>query len=240
MTEYGLWVIVLATFAFAFDLLLDVIGCSTSTARCAQYAWPLLIFLSPLSFLWIPFVESAYGYSANWPWCTIRDVDDECNILEFGRAAYFALNAPLFVLACTVFVVYVVGVVIIIRRRRRWTFDHDAEYARQRKRMEKDIMIFALPISAWVIGILFLVIVIAFNQVGNDRVLEVWLPSAIYAAGGPVSFSLTVDRETWNKKLICLLCKRRDYVSDYVVERVSEGDNSSLLNSISDKRSYIL
>lgn len=239
MTEYGLWVIVMSVFALACSLLMDILGRSNST-RCLQCVWPLMIFVLPLSFLWIPFLKAAYEQvPSKLPWCTIRTVNEDCSDFKFGQAFYYALNAPLFVLSFAVLVIYFCAVFIIFRRRRQRIIHYDAYLVEQRKQLEKETATFTLLILVFFVGIIFSAVAVIFTG-GGYNVFAVWVPFAAYSPAGIVSLLLTVDKQALNgKSLFCLFKFRpKRNITEYAI---SVESNSSIFSSeemLDDKIAY--
>ena len=77
MDEYGSWTGLLSGFAIGCTLFSDVLGRENSS-KCIDRFWILLIFVFPLSFNWIPFIHLTYGQSADWAWCTMRLILEDC------------------------------------------------------------------------------------------------------------------------------------------------------------------
>ena len=237
MNEYGIWVIVMAVLAMACTLLMDVFG-RPNGARCLQCVWPLLIFVLPLSFLWIPFVKLAYEQVPSIsPWCTIRTVNEDCSSFGFGKIVFYTLNAPLIVISSAVVAFFLWGVFIICRRRRSTVFcePHVIEH---RMKLEKEALAFSFMVLLFFIAIILSWVPFLFNT--NPNVFAVWIPFVVYNPAAIVSLVLTVDKDVLNKKSILNLFRPKSPVKEFNIA-VVEGDNCSLVltqEESTDKCSY--
>ena len=83
-----------------------------------EWAYLVLIFVVPLIFNWIPFIDMLYGRSGVWCW--IRSFDyASCKVLVFGMWLQFSLlYIPRYILLVVLFTLYIIIIVKICRRRR--------------------------------------------------------------------------------------------------------------------------
>ena len=134
---YANLVIVLSTVALAYNISADFVSHRSGELR-HRAIWLLIIFVFPLTVLWIPFLYSAYGRSPNIPWCAIRTMDDNCTTFPFGQAVSITNSVVIAILGSVVVILYVAVVVALVRRQRQWTIDpDDAEINRQLRNVKR-------------------------------------------------------------------------------------------------------
>ena len=115
--QYASWTSILASYSIAYHLCMEVLG-RTNGGRRSVLFWLLAIFAFPLTFCWIPFIHLAYGQSADWAWCSVRRVLEDCTIYTFALVLnYVSWFVPSAVLAVTMVILYLISIIIVIRRR---------------------------------------------------------------------------------------------------------------------------
>ena len=200
---YTLWIVLLSTVSLAYSLFADF-GVSNSAYGDKQRRrcfWLSLIFAFPLSFLWVPFINLAYGRSPDFPWCTIRVLDEKCEAFRFGKVISVVLVVAVVSLSCLLVLLYVATALILIRRQRRWKVDPDSvQINRYQKRCW---FLFLLPLSAFMAA-LVLGVARAVIQTKNTFVLDII--NSAYNPTAIVAFTLTVvDKELCRRPLLGLL-----------------------------------
>ena len=79
-------------------------------AWCLEISYILIPILVPLSFLWIPFANDAYGLAGTWCW--IRSKDNVAGLIEL----YALFVCPVIVL-CVLNMIIIVAIVVILCKR---------------------------------------------------------------------------------------------------------------------------
>ena len=169
----------------------------------------LLIFVLPLTFNLLPFVQRSYGRAG--PWCWIRSREEEvglgvCRAHRFGQILQLALfYVPVHAIVLVLGVAYVVVVVKYWRHRRRWRggrFDPEAE--RLREVMNREILpLIFLPL---IFLLLFLpqFVTRVYDFVNPDRPQPaLWFVSALLfpLEGGGVALVIALDPNTRRRLL---------------------------------------
>ena len=192
---YSTWIIVLSMVALACNLFSDFINNRRGEQRHIRL-WSLIVFAFPLTVLWIPFLYLAYGRSPNIPWCAIRTMDDNCTSFAFGQAVSIALSAAISILGSVVIILYVAGVVVLMRRQGQWAAidPDDAETYRQLKR---EALVLVLPVTIFTIAYVVRII----NEIVEYQ-YALWILVAICNPTALVVLLLTVDRELCRKTCI--------------------------------------
>eukprot|EP00731_Ephydatia_muelleri_P025252 Em0017g335a len=203
MDEYASWTGVLSGFAIGCTLFKEVLG-RNSNSKCANRFWLLLIFVFPLSFNWIPFIHLTYGQSADWAWCTMRIILEDCSTftlaLVFNNMIWFV---PALLVALAVIVLYIITVVIVIRRRREWDLTHDHLIRKQKKKLTKEVG-----------SVLFLVLGFVFVN-SLSLILRIV----------QVSFVLmTVDNDTCSTALHSF--RSKNVIGEYALQPALEGSGT--------------
>ena len=225
--EYSTWVSGMATLSLSFSISISLMGRTRSSsagsnmsARFSTCTWPLLIFVFPLSFLWIPFVKQGYGQSRDWPWCTIRTVDANCIVDRFGNAIHISFSVLDLLVSSAVFVLFPYQVLVIRRRLREWSVDI------QHKRVLKwEGVVIGLIVLTFFVRFVIIAVNLGIYETGR-YVRPMWI---IYAAHptfvlAPVPILLTVDREmcSWRGLRGAPLLGKKDGVTKYTFVSLHE------------------
>ena len=222
MDQYASWTNILSSLAIGCTLFTEVLG-RNNDSKCVHRFWLLLIFVFPLSFNWIPFIHLTYGQSADWVWCTMRIILEDCS--TFTLALVFN-NMMWFVPA--IIVLYVITVVIVIRRRREWDLTHDPLIINKKKQMMKEVA----SVSLLVLGFVFvnsLSLILRIIQLVGGKAFPLWIIYAIFTPlmPGLVSFVMTVDSDTCNTALRAF--RSKNAIAEYTIQTTLEdsGRNDS-------------
>ena len=85
-------------------------------AWCLEISYILIPILVPMSFLWIPFIDDAYGMAGTFCW--IRSKDDLCmNKNLAGLIEWYALWYIPLILSCIINMITIVAIVVILCKR---------------------------------------------------------------------------------------------------------------------------
>ena len=215
---YSLWIVILATVGLSYNLSNDLVrNRLNSSQRHHRCFWFFVIFVFPLSFLWVPFLYSAYGRSPNSPWCGIRTLDDNCIPFVFGQVVYSVLTTIIFLLGIFVVILYLVAIIFFVRRQRQWVFDSDGKIINSQ--LKREVLALILPILAYTTAFIVSAInIIIISKSGY--VFAVWIIEAFYTPTSIIAFLLTVEREICSKPVICLNYKHKANV--YHIEAADE------------------
>ena len=225
MDEYASWTGVLSGFAIGCTLFKEVLG-RNSNSKCANRFWLLLIFVFPLSFNWIPFIHLTYGQSADWAWCTMRIILEDCSTftlaLVFNNMIWFV---PALLVALAVIVLYIITVVIVIRRRREWDLTHDHLIRKQKKKLTKEVG----SVLFLVLGFVFvnsLSLILRIVQLVGGQAFPLWIIYAICTPliPGLVSFIMTVDNDTCSTALHSF--RSKNVIGEYALQPALEGSGT--------------
>ena len=84
-------------------------------AWCLEISYILIPILVPLSFLWIPFANDAYGLADTWCW--IRSKDYFCKKNVPGLIEWYALFVCPVIVLCVLNLIIIVAIVVILCKR---------------------------------------------------------------------------------------------------------------------------
>ena len=91
MDQVTLWYLTIDFSVIIFTLLMTAVF-HKNVSRL-EGLFVVLIFIFPLTFNWIPFINNSYGRSG--PWCWIRNLNfDDCTEFKFGKFSnvYFGMD----------------------------------------------------------------------------------------------------------------------------------------------------
>lgn len=230
LNAYSSWTVLLSVFAVTCNVFMEIIG-HASKSSCIRAFWPVLIFLFPLSFLWIPLLRMEYGQPSKWPWCSFPVHSDS----EFGKAIVLTLTiVPYFLFTLVEIVLYLAGVIIVIRRRKLREATNDPAAISDRKRSEKEaicmIMYFALVFLGYFLGFITGVV----SQFETNHSVNQWYHFALwiaYASFNPLSAGLTsiiitAEKETCNVRSFLSLFAKKKIVALYPMSHsIEESEN---------------
>ena len=217
MDQYASWTGVLSAFAIQCSLFTEVLG-RNNNSQCANRFWLLFIFAFPLSFNWIPFIHMTYGQSADWAWCTTRIILEDCSTFTLALVFnYIVWFIPAILVSVAVIAVYIITVVIVIRRRREWDLTHDPLVSKKKKTMVKEVASVSFLILVFVLVNSLALILRIIQQIGG-KAFPLWVINAICTPLMPgfVSFILTVDSDTCNTVLRSF--RSKNAITEYAIQ----------------------
>lgn len=231
LNRYANCAVTISSFSIACSIFLDglyadrssgyqVAGRRPNSCRLSDWVWLVLIFASPLLFVFIPFLQSAYGQSPGWPWCTVRTVKDDCSVFIFGYVVNLTIFGLILVLLIAVVAMYVVIMLVTARRRRRNEIHFDHVIVAQKKLLDRELQVLAFP--ALYIAVKFLVILLnlVINRPGQFSFVMWIIYAVVTSASGVIALALTLGGSTCDRQCcrFLLLCTSSDYISEYSVE----------------------
>ena len=224
------WWQLLAVAAITLSVFMKVV-CSRRPEKL-EVLFPVLIFILPLTFNWIPFLHYMYGQAGAWCW--IMDIHTDCSRSVFGLYLRFVLwYVPLYVILVILLITYFIILFKIRSLKQKWhgRFDPDAE--EQREMMAKEVRpLLWYPVFYLVLNLFPLANRIQ-GAVSTHPVLVLWLMQAVSSPlqGGFVSVAYALDSETI-RRLNCMrvmsTCRRSPQVREYHHE-IHPGVTDSLL-----------
>ena len=235
------WFLLVDYSVITFTLLMTVVF-RKNMARL-EGLFIVLIFVLPLTFNWIPFINNAYGREG--PWCSIRNLNfDDCTDFKFGIILRNILqNVPQYVFLALLSLTLIIIILYLIYQRYCKTGKDVHEL---KKRLNKEVW----PLFFFPFGVVLLNVVPVINRLyisasenGNPS-YALWILSAILSPlqGGYIALVYTLDRGTLRrlsyKSLAAMLCGKREdeVVQEYPMES-SERSESVLINR-DDKADY--
>lgn len=201
ITQVVVWWPILATCIIVFDIFMKVLFFKKTEGL--EKLFIVLIFVSPLLFSWVPFIDRAYGPTGYFCWIKDRNFED-CSKYEFGFIVRFVLFfVPIYVLTGLLFVLLTASF-IAIRKKRNTFFGSNKEEKTLQKMMEKEIkpllgypFIFLIPNVFSLILSLYTV----FHGSGGDEVVAIGLITSILyrLEGVAITLVFILDSETRKK-----------------------------------------
>ena len=225
------WWQLLAVFCITFSVFLKVMF----NARPERIELLLLvgIFIFPLTFNWIPFINSTYGQAGAWCW--IRNENSDCTLFEFGQYLRFTLwYAPLYIILIVLLVGYFIILCKLRSLKRKWHGRYDPEAEEEKERMQKEVRpLLWYPVFYIVLTIFPLVNRIQGAISPNNPNLVLWVLQAIsdplQSAFVSVAYALdseTIRRLDWRQAL--MVCRRSPQVREYRYQTNSRLSDSLL------------
>ena len=160
----------------------------------------VLIFVFPLSFNWIPFINESYGNDKVWCW--IRSRKEDCSKFHFGALLQQILwYFPLYVILVILTVMYVHVFVKLNRDRHRWKVQYDPTAQRQKKHMQREIRPLLWFPLIYLLSNLFPLINRIQNTISSDPVITLWIITAVTfpLQGVFIALAFILDPDTFKR-----------------------------------------
>ena len=220
--QMSAWSLHIAFCCVTFNLLLTAVF-KRDTERL-ELLYVGLIFLLPITFCWIPFIQDSYGDAGAWCW--IRGLNNDCDIFLFGTyLRFFLWYIPTTILLIAVVVVYIFIIVWVTWQRRRWVGKYDPETERQKENLQKEVW----PLLFYPLGFLVLNVFSLINRIQDaiqpDRpVYALWILHGLFfpMQGGYIALNYLLSKDT-RKSLSCMkikatLCHKEATITEYPVD----------------------
>ena len=134
---YSSWAEVLALCCLTFNVFVNAVM-DRWPSTSLQYVYLAVMFLGPLLWCWVPFLNQTYASSLGW--CDLRTVDEQCNRFVFGDILRFALwYVPVYILLFVCFLAIVVAAIMIHRRSRMWYGIYNPDYQQTGWRLKNEV-----------------------------------------------------------------------------------------------------
>ena len=217
LSVYSSWTVLMSVFAVTCNVFMEIIE-RPNSSRCAQCLWLVSIFVLPLLFTWIPFIKMQYGQPPATPWCYFPVSPSS----DFGRGVRYGLTfVPYALFIAVQIVMYVSGVVVVLRRRKLFEGTYNPAADGIKKEREKEVILMVLYF-----GLVFFGYVLAFiagvvsqydANVNKFAILALWI---MYGSFNPMSVGLTAilitaDRKTCNLKSFLSLFGHKRCIAQY-------------------------
>ena len=229
--QTSLWSLFLAFAAVTFTLLMAVVF-HKSTVRLEGLYLTLIVGL-PLTFNWLPFLQSTYGRAGAWCWIRNLNYDDNCSEHKFGTILQFAIwYIPAYILIGVLLVTYIA---IIISAMRQKCSQSNKDNAETKKLHEEVWPLLFHPIGLFILNIFPLTNRIYGTLISDDPIYALWILHAIFSPlqGGYIALVYILDRATLRQltcnKFRAFFKNSSDVVRDYPA--VSGGPSDSVDSS---------
>jgi hypothetical protein len=219
-----LWSLTVAVLCLTFNMLIVVVF--NKDTRPLEMAYICLIYIVPLTFNWIPFLQESYGESGAWCWIRTKNHGD-CSDHKLGvYLKYILWYAPHYLMLVIMLVAYAVVVINVIRKRNNWRGLYTSEPA---QRVQQQLMMeLVMPVLFYPLGFFILNLASLINRVydsfhGPNYVL--WMIHATFSPlqGGYIALVYVLDWETMRRlnlrELWAYLFHRRTPVNEYPTTR---------------------
>lgn len=240
LNQLSLWYIAVDFAVITFVLLL--MGVFNKNVARLEGLYVVLIFIFPLAFNWIPFIDNSYGrFEAV---CWIRDINyDNCTRHNFGSILQTALwTVPSFVILVVMIPIYVIVAVYLTKQKycNRWQKIESMITAAnlETNALKKHLIEELWPLVLLTFGAVALnafptanMIYSAINP--DDPLLALWMLQAIFSPlqGGYIAMVYLLDQDTikrFKHGNIKAAIKRRNAIREYpiVMGQVSDSATS--------------
>ena len=194
-----LWSLTIAFCCMTFNML--IVTLFNRSTKGLEMGYIFFIFLFPLMFNWIPFLQHSYGESGAWCWIRTVNDDDDCSTHKLGMVLSLTLwYVPHYVVLAILFVSYIVTVLNVLRKRHHWKGVYSTELRTDQQKTKELIM----PILFYPLGFLFLNLFPLINRLydifekGDDPNYYLWLLHAVFSPlqGGYIAMVYVLDKDT--------------------------------------------
>ncbi len=210
------WYLLMDYSVITFTLLMTAVF-HKNVARLERL-YVVLIFVLPLTFNWIPFIDNTYGRFDEYCWIRTTNFDD-CSEHKFGYVVQTVLwNVHFYIFLVLSISTYVVIIAIIAwrKRHRRGKMGNDSKMDTLKKSLNDEVLsLIFFPFGAVVLNIFPLAKKIYdFIYIDNPSYGLHFASSVISPLqGGYIALIYTLNRDTLRqltyRNLVAMLCKRR-------------------------------
>ena len=208
LDQVTLWNLVIDFSVITFTLLMTAVF-NKNVARL-EGLFIVLIFIFPLTFNWIPFINDSYGRAKAWCW--IRTLNySNCTEHRFGIIVQYVLwDVPSYIFLCVVLPTYAVVVVFIVVRERfcfksKFTCALDQRQQVLDRRVQEEVWpLLFYPIAILLFNTLALINRIYSTVNPSSPSYALWMLQAIVSPlqGGFIALVYVLDCDT-RKRLTC-------------------------------------
>ena len=245
--QYSDWIVLLSIFFLTTGVIFNAAESRrravVRSRRHTSTLLPLMIFVIPLLFNWVPFMFAAYGRAG--PYCWIRGQEEDCSPFRTGVVLQIALwYAPVALFVILLFLAYIAICATVVVQSLRPTGGEVVEAERnrsfERQRRTEVLRIVVYPVIFLVANAPSAInYTYAFVRPSFLPLYPVWIMNAILSplSLGVVSVMLTVDRQTLGKmrprELRKAMCA---FIGGLITDRVNSYHVAPLSNDSDDTR----
>ena len=220
------WFLIMDYSVITFTLLMTAVFHKNVAHLEGLYV--VLIFIFPLTFNWIPFINNAYGRAGAWCW--IRNLNyDNCTEFRFGIILRNSLQSvPQYILLVALFSTYIFIITYLVYqwcRKRGGNIDNQGIERMKRHLREEVWPLLLFPFGVMLLNTFsFINRIYVFVNIDNPSYV-LWILSALFSPlqGGYIAVVYTLDRDTLKRltfsNLVAIFCKRKNKVHEYPMER---------------------
>ena len=236
--QVTLWVLIMDSLVISFVLLMSAFFYKNVARLEGLYV--VLIFVFPLTFNWIPFINNTYGQFGAWCWIRVINYED-CSVHEFGAILRLVLwNVPFICNHILLVPVYLFTLAYVAKQhcckpRGRDTYNSKMETVK--KHLNEEVW----PLLFFPLGIilfnLFPVVNAIYGTVSTEPSYALWMLHAIFSPlqGGYVTLVYLLDRDT-RKRLTYRSVKStlttKGTVQEYYIEAGGISDSAVHYSSV--------
>ena len=243
MDQISLWYLMVDFSVITFTLLMIAVF-HKNVARLERL-YVVLIFVFPLTFNWIPFIEDSYGKSGAWCW--IRNLNyDDCSEHKFGSIIQNVLwKVPTYIFLIIMIPTYLMVVGFVARQKCCSKDGASREQNRDtlRRTLHEEVWpLLFFPFGALILNLLPLANEIYETIYIDDPSYELSLAGAVLSPlqGGYIALVYTLDCDTIRRlsysNLVATLRERRDTVREYPAEAGGMSDSVTSREAVNYKR----
>ena len=215
-----------------------------------ERVYVVLIFIIPLTFNWIPFINDTYGRFEEYCWIRTTNFDD-CSEHKFGYIVQTVLwNVHFYTFLVLSISTYAVIIVVTAWQRWHWRgkIGHDSKIDTLKKTLNEEVWpLLFFPFGVVALNILPLVKKVYDAIYINKPSYKLHLASAAisHLQGGYIALVYTLNRDTLRqltyRNLVATLCmRRRGRPQEYPIETcdISESCDDASKTSTTNYRRY--
>ena len=195
----------IAIAVFTIDISLQAIF-SLNTKK-VEVLYPVLIFLLPSLYCWLPFCYDAFGVAGPWCWIiTIEKEEDNCE--RFINGFYLALGlfyVPYFIVLSTLLVLVLAMLYVLYLRRHDYVASVDSLTARNRTSLRRELRVLILyPMLVIILNIIPLATrlhdYIRQNNTHDKVAFALWIVNSVVAPSEGIFIALVFIRDPEMRK----------------------------------------
>ena len=243
--QVTLWILLVDYSVITFTLLMTAVF--QKNVAHLEGPFIVLIFIFPLTFNWIPFINNSYGRFG--PWCWIRSVHySDCSEHQFGIILqYLMWNVPFVLILVILIPTYLLTTAFVAKRKcskSEKDMINNPEVERLKKHLRNEVW---WPLLFFPFGVLFLNFFPLVRQIydaanPDNPLYSIWLLNVIFSPlqGGYIALVYVLDCYTLKRityRNIKATFSRPEAVSEYPMENVGISD-SIVINEYTPETHY--
>lgn len=191
------WFVIMAISCLTFDLLRKAIFLQLRTGKY-EIVYVVLIFVFPIAFNWIPFIQHSYGLARAACW--IKEVNEDCSKHIIGVAFRFALYwIPFYFILVGILVACIVVRAVVYRRKKAYKGKFNPSEQQFMEVLEKEIRHYQWYPVLFIIWNIFPVVVRTVEAANPGRPFyELRIAHVIFLGlqGALIAFAYALDYDT--------------------------------------------